>query len=90
MHFKTFINGVAVGVILGILFAPDSGEETRRKISRRAAGLKDQYDDLADNVSDTYSKAKSKAQSLVGKAKDDYVDIKDDVTEDYYDAKDNA
>lgn len=31
-----FIAGVAVGATLGILFAPDSGEHTRKKIARKA------------------------------------------------------
>ncbi len=65
MHFRTFVNGVLVGILLGVLFAPDSGEETRKKISRRAQGIKDGYDELADNVSGTYSKVKSKANNLV-------------------------
>ena len=72
MHFKTFLNGVAIGIILGVLFAPDSGEETRRKISQRAAGLKDKYDDLADDVSYTYNKVKDKASKIVNKTKNEY------------------
>lgn len=71
MHFRTFLNGVAVGIILGILFAPDSGEETRRKISQRAAGIKDSYSDLADDVSYTYDKIKNKANKLVNKTKNE-------------------
>jgi len=74
MHFRTFLNGVAVGILLGVLFAPDSGEETRRKISQRAAGIKDSYDDFADDVSYTYHKVKNKASNLVNKAKDEYSD----------------
>ncbi|HEX5154137.1 MAG TPA: YtxH domain-containing protein [Parafilimonas sp.] len=76
MHFKTFINGVLVGILLGVLFAPDSGEETRKKISRRAQGIKDNYDDLADNLSNAYGKVKSKAGNLVNKAKQKFSDIK--------------
>jgi hypothetical protein len=70
MHFRTFVNGVLVGILLGVLFAPDSGEETRKKISRRAQGIKDNYDDFADNVADTYNKVKRKAGNIVSKAKD--------------------
>lgn len=78
MHFRTFLNGVAVGILLGVLFAPDSGEETRRKISQRAAGLKDSYDDFADDVSYTYHKVKNRANEFVNKTKDQYTDLKDD------------
>lgn len=70
MHFRTFVNGVLVGILLGVLFAPDSGEETRKKISRRAQGLKDTYDDFTDNVSNTYNKVKDTAENIVGRAKE--------------------
>lgn len=79
MHFKTFLNGVAVGILLGVLFAPDSGEETRRKISRRAAGLKDKYDDLAQDVSYTFNKAKKKINNFADKtASENYDYLKDE------------
>ena len=84
MHFRTFVNGVLVGILLGVLFAPDSGEETRRKISRRAQGIKDNYDDLADNLSNAYGKVKNKAGDLVNKAKQRFGDIKGE-TESMYD-----
>jgi len=84
MHFRTFVNGVLVGILLGVLFAPDSGEETRKKISRRAQGIKDNYDDLADNLSNAYGKVKNKAGDLVNKAKQRFGDIKGE-TESMYD-----
>jgi len=70
MHFKTFVNGVLVGILLGVLFAPDSGEQTRKKITRRAQGIKDTYEDFADDVSNTYQKVRGKASDLVNRAKD--------------------
>lgn len=85
MHLRTFFNGVVVGILLGVLFAPDSGEETRRKISRRAQGIKDNYDEFTDNVSDTYTKVKNKTSSLVNLAKEKYNDIKGE-PESTYDA----
>ena len=84
LHFRTFLNGVLVGILLGVLFAPDSGEETRKKITRRAQGIKDNYDDLADNVSSTYGKVKNKAGNIVNKAKEKFNDMKGQ-TESTYD-----
>ena len=78
MHFRTFLNGVAVGILLGVLFAPDSGEETRRKISQRAAGIKEKYDDIADDVSYTYHNVKNKANEFVNKGRDEYSDFQND------------
>ena len=78
MHIRAFFNGILVGILLGVLFAPDSGEETRRKISRRAQGLKDTYDDLADNVSDAYGRVKSKANDLMDQAKGEYADTENE------------
>jgi len=83
MHFKTFINGVLVGILLGVLFAPDSGEETRRKLSKRAQGIKDNYDDFAGNMSDTYEKVKSKTNTIVNKAKQKFNDIKGEAESTY-------
>lgn len=50
-----FLGGAVVGGILGVLFAPESGEETRKKIvdalEKRGIKLsKDEMDDLVDEI----------------------------------------
>lgn len=41
--------GVAVGALIGVLFAPDKGCETRRKISKKSH-------DVAEDIKDRFSK----------------------------------
>jgi gas vesicle protein len=67
--------GVAVGATLGILFAPDSGVNTRKKIVKKgedyAGNLKDQYSHLAASLSEEVDGFKDEINHLVsnGKAK---------------------
>ena len=48
---KIFI-GVAVGAILGVLYAPDRGSATRRKLSRTGNDIRDRFNDFKDSISD--------------------------------------
>lgn len=42
------LTGVAVGAVLGVLFAPESGSETRERLSNALNDLGDSIKDLAD------------------------------------------
>src|ERR1700750_3387980 len=57
-----FFLGLGVGVAVGLLFAPKSGEETRRLIKDRAVDsgdyLKKQTSDLRSQASDLLDKSK--------------------------------
>ncbi|MEO6327305.1 MAG: YtxH domain-containing protein [Ginsengibacter sp.] len=66
--------GAAAGAVLGILFAPDKGTETRRKIAEQGAGLadsvKDKYNEYADVISEKYDAAKEKISGLASEGRD--------------------
>lgn len=55
------------GVAIGILIAPEKGEDTRRKITNRLVDIGDEAEGL---VKDASSKIKSKLQSAKGDMKD--------------------
>ncbi|MBK8787077.1 MAG: YtxH domain-containing protein [Chitinophagaceae bacterium] len=48
--------GAAIGGALGILFAPDKGSETRRKISKKGNDLTDAVKEKFDAIVDKFKK----------------------------------
>ena len=71
------LQGVLLGIVIGILLAPDSGSETRRKLAGKLSGFKDDAQDylsdaagtIKDKAGDIAGKVKSKAQAVAGKVK---------------------
>jgi len=71
MHLQSFINGLSIGILMGVLFAPEKGEETRRRILRKGSTIKDNvkdtYEDIADNISDQIGQVKNKANQILNR-----------------------
>lgn len=61
--------GAAIGGALGILFAPDKGSRTRKKLMAKGEDLtdtmKDKFEDFMDSVKEEIEEAKSKASEYM-------------------------
>jgi len=75
--------GAAIGATLGILFAPDKGSETRKKLSKKGVDLADdlkyQFYELVDSFTKKAEKVKEEGKDFVGKAKTKYDEAKSGV-----------
>jgi gas vesicle protein len=78
-----FLVGLGVGAMVGILFAPKSGEETREFLSqkadegrdfaqRKAKELRERADDLIERSKDAASRGKDSISAAVEGAREAY------------------
>lgn len=61
--------GFTLGLITGLLLAPEKGSETRRKISRKANDLKDKFDDFVDSISEKLESLKRETEEMQERTK---------------------
>jgi len=63
--------GVAAGALLGILFAPDKGSVTRKKLTKKGAEfadeMKEKFDEFLENMSEKFDKTEDVVSEKVGK-----------------------
>jgi len=80
MRITTFINGMLTGLVIGLLFAPASGGETRRRLSGKINALKrsatNASEEVKDDVSDELEEITDEEKADV---KDNVLEIKDDI-----------
>jgi len=79
-----FLVGLGIGALVGILFAPKSGEETREYLSnradegreyaqRKARELRERAEDLIERSKEIMAKQKDSISAAVDAGKDAYV-----------------
>jgi gas vesicle protein len=72
-----FLAGMGVGAVVALLFAPQSGKETRRLIAKKAEKSREYFEDIADDLRDRgrdlYERGKELAKDA-GESASDLVD----------------
>ncbi len=67
------IIGAAVGAALGILFAPESGKDTRKKLAKKGSDLGDtvlsKFNEFGEVLQDKFKNIKTDANNLMEKGK---------------------
>ena len=62
-----FLAGAAAGAVIALLYAPDKGEDTRRKIVDK---VKEGADYTSENINDLVTKLQNKAKEGIEMAKE--------------------
>ena len=60
--------GFALGVLAGILLAPDKGSETRKKIGKSGKDLKSKFNEFVDSIHDKFNSVKNEAEDFADQA----------------------
>jgi gas vesicle protein len=73
------IGGLAVGTVIGVLFAPNKGSKTRKRIIKKSQAASDEiidkFDKAVHTVTDKYNSLLKKGEVLAKEGKQDLDNI---------------
>jgi len=65
--------GAAAGAALGVLFAPESGTDTRKKIAKKTGklgeDLKAKFDEMTDSIKEKFDTIREDANDMMDQSK---------------------
>ena len=79
------VAGIAAGTLVGLLFAPEKGSRTRKKIMDKsddyAEDLKDNFDEFVEAINKKYESTTKEVESIVAKGKTKYESVLSEVND---------
>jgi len=58
------LTGFALGMLAGMLLAPEKGSETRKKLSQKGKELKNKFNDFVDGLHDKAEEVKDEVSAV--------------------------
>ncbi|MFC2068680.1 YtxH domain-containing protein [Chloroflexota bacterium] len=66
-----FFAGAAIGLVIGFLYAPSPGKETRELLKEKAGELKEKATGAVEKVKETAADVRKKSQQKLGEVREE-------------------